>query len=107
MPNAPEPKRPDNDDTLGLILAAIIGFVLFTLLGKLIRRPILLLVVVGSLFGLFKYGQILLQSDLQQVSIQTVGTGHDCGDRRSIPVRNTNNDTRGMVIPPESKGLDK
>jgi hypothetical protein len=38
MPNAPEPKRPDNDDTIGLILGAIIGFVQFTLPGRLIRR---------------------------------------------------------------------
>lgn len=39
MPPKPEPKRPDNDDTIGLILAAMICFVLFTLLGRLIRRP--------------------------------------------------------------------
>jgi hypothetical protein len=97
MPNAPEPKRPDNDDTVGLILGAIIGFVLFTLLGKLIRRPILLAVIVGSLFGLFKYGQFLLQRDLQHVTIQTVGTGRDCGDLGSIAVRITNNDTRGIT----------
>lgn len=97
MPNAPEPKRPDNEDTLGLILAAIIGFVLFTLLGKLIRRPILLLIVVGSLFGLFKYGQHLLQRDLQHVTIQTVGTGSDCGDVRTVPVRITNGDSRNIT----------
>jgi hypothetical protein len=96
MPNAPEPKRPNSEDTLGLILAAIIGFVLFTLLGKLIRRPILLAVVVASLFGFYWYGQHLLQRDLQHVTIQTVGTGRDCGDLGSIAVRITNNDTRGI-----------
>ncbi len=75
MPNAPEPKRPNNEGTLGLILDGIIGFVLFTLLGKLIRRLILLAVVTGSLFGLYQHGQHLLRQDLQHVTIQTVGTG--------------------------------
>ena len=97
MPNAREPKRPDNDDTIGLILGAIIGFVLFTLLGRLIRRPILLAVVVASLTGLYRYSQHLLQQDLQHVTIQTVGTGSDCGDVRSIPVRITNGDTRSIT----------
>lgn len=97
MPPTPEPKRPDNDDTIGLILAAIIGFVLFTLLGRLIRRPILLTVVVASLFGLYQYSQILLQGDLEHVTIQTVGTGSDCGDVRSIPVRISNGDTRNIT----------
>jgi hypothetical protein len=97
MPNAPEPKRPDNDDTIGLILGAIIGFVLFTLLGKLIRRPILLLVVVATLFGLFKYGQILLQRDLQHVTIRAMYGARQCEDPGSIPVEITNRDTRGIT----------
>lgn len=97
MPPTPEPKRPDHEDTLGLILGAVIGFVLFTLLGRLFRRPILLTVVVASLFGLYQYSQILLQRDLEHVTIQTVGTGSDCGDVRSIPVRITNSDTRNIT----------
>lgn len=97
MPPTPEPKRPDNDDTIGLILTAIIGFVLFTLLGRLIRRPILLTIVVASLTGLYWYSQILLQRDLQHVTIQTVGTGRDCGDVRSIPIGITTGDTRSIT----------
>lgn len=97
MPMTPEPKRADNDDTIGLILGAIIGFVLFTLLGRLTRRPILLAVVVASLIGLCQYSQLLLERGRQHGTIQTVGTGRDCGDVRSIPVRITNGDTRSIA----------
>ena len=97
MPNEPERKHPNDEDTVGLILAAIIGFVMFTLLGRLIRRPLLLAVVVASLFGLYQYSQHLLQQNLQHVTIQAVGTGRDCGDVRSIPIRITNADTRSIT----------
>lgn len=96
MPTNPEPNRPQGD-IFSMIIAFVFGFVLFTLLGKLIRRPILLTIVVASLFGAYQYGQHLLKEDLQHVSIRAMSGARQCKDPGSVPVEITNNDKRAIT----------
>lgn len=73
------------------------GFVPFTLLGKLIRRPILLIIVIASLYELYQYGQAVLKRDLEHVSIRAETGPRQCRNAAPIPLEITNNDKRATI----------